>query len=98
MYSNTAIAIDPQKMYAAQQTNGGIAYKYITSSGYGYVKPGFGLPPAIGDSLTTASAQHNLQAVSIPALLTYRIEKNKISIAPSAGITANFITSAKIKT
>jgi hypothetical protein len=98
IYSNIAIVIDPQKIYAAQAPDGNIFYKYITSSGYAYVKPGFGLPPAIGDSLNSASAQHKLQSLSIPVLLTYRTGNTKFSIAPSAGITANFITSAKVET
>ena len=98
IYSNTAIAINPQEMYAAKKTDGTVAYKYITSSGYGYVKPGFGLPPAVGDSLQSAEAQHNLQSLSVPLQLTYRFDKKKISVIPSAGITANFITHATVKT
>ena len=98
IYSNTAIVIDPQKMFAAQTPDGDISYKYIASSGYAYVKPGFGLPPAVGDSLNATSAQHKLQSLSIPVLLMYKIANKKFSIAPSAGFTANLITSAKIET
>ena len=98
IYSNIAIVIDPQKLYAAQTPNGNISYKYITSSGYAYVKPGFGLPPAIGDSLNSAIAQHKLQSLSIPVMLTYKLGNKKFSISPSAGITANFIASAKVET
>jgi len=98
IFSNTAIGIDPQEMYASKKPDGSVAYKYITSSGYGYVKPGFGLPPAVGDSIRSLEAQHNLQTVSIPAMLSYKMDVNKFSIVPSAGITANFITSAKVKT
>lgn len=96
-FSNTAIAISPEEIYAVQQ-NGQVAYKYITSSGYGLIKPGFGLPPAVGDSLRSAEAQHNLQVVSIPLSVSYRIDKKKFSVIPSAGVAANFITSAKVKT
>lgn len=98
IYSNTLIAIDPQKMYAAQQANGTISYQYITSSGYAYIKPDFGSPPAIGDSLNSSTAQHNLQSLSIPVLLLYKIDKKKFSILPAAGFTANFITSATVNT
>ena len=97
VFSNTAIAISPEELYAVQQ-NGQIAYKYITSSGYGFIKPGFGLPPVIGDSIKSDEAQHNLQVVSIPLSVSYRIDKKKFSIIPSAGLSANFITSAKVKT
>lgn len=98
IYANTAIMIDPQLMHAVRQADGNIAYKYLTSSGYGFVKPGFGLPPAVGDSLQSTKAQHNLQSLSVPLLLVYRIDKKKLSIMPSAGITANFITNATVKT
>ena len=98
IYSNTAIAINPQEIYATQKTDGSIAYKYNTSSGYGYIKPGFGSPPAIGDSLRSAEAQHSLQTLSVPLLLGYRIEKKKYTVTPSAGITANIVTRAKIQT
>ena len=98
LYSNTAIAIDPQKIYAAKESNGEIAYKYNSSSGYAFVKPGFGLPPNVGDSLTAASAQHNLQYFSIPIILKYKIEKKRFSISPGLGVSANLLTSAKIQT
>lgn len=98
IYSNTAIGISPQEIYATQKTDGSIAYKYITSSGYGFVKPGFGLPPAVGDSIQSTEAQHNLQMISVPLMVSYRFEKNKFSISPAVGLSANFITSANVKT
>lgn len=98
IYSNTAIGISPQEMYAAKKTDGSVAYKYITSSGYGFVKPGFGLPPAVGDSIQSTEAQHNLQVISVPLMVSYRFEKKKFSIAPAVGLSANFITSANVKT
>lgn len=98
IYSRTAIGIHPQEMYAGKTSDGSVAYKYITSSGYGFVKPGFGLPPAVGDSLQSTEAQHNLQSVSVPLMLTYRYDKKKISIMPSAGISANYITKATVQT
>jgi hypothetical protein len=58
----------------------------------------FGLPPAIGDSIQSASTQHNLQVLSFPLMLSYRIDKKKFGIAHSAGISANIITSASVKT
>lgn len=98
IFSNTAIVIAPQEIYAAKEANGTIAYKYNVSSGYGYVKPGFGLPPAVGDSLQSATAQHNLQAVSVPLMINYKWDKKKLSIIPSAGLTANLITKATVRT
>jgi Outer membrane protein beta-barrel domain len=97
-YSNTTIAIEPQKIYAVKESNGEIAYKYNSSSGYAFVKPSFGLPPAAGDSLNTTSSQHSLQYFSIPIIIKYKIEKRRFSISPGLGISVNFLTSTKIQT
>lgn len=98
IYSNNAIVIDPQEIYASVEPDGGIAYKFITSSGYGYVKPGFNSAPAVGDSLQSATAQHNLQSVAIPLMLSYRVSKNNLSLITSFGLAANFVTHATVKT
>lgn len=98
IYSNAAIGISPQEMYASKKTDGSVAYKYITSSGYGFVKPGFGLPPAVGDSILSTEAQHNLQVISVPLMVSYRFDKKKFSISPAVGLSANFITRANVKT
>lgn len=98
IYSNTAIGISPQKIYALQDPAGDIAYKYITSSGYAYIKPGFGAPPAFGDSLAATEAKHTLQFLTVPVVIKYAIGKNKLSFIPGAGIEANFLTSAKLIT
>ncbi len=98
IFSSTVISIDPQELYASQTNNGTVAYKYITSSGYGYVKPGFGLPPAIGDSIQSTEAQHNLQSISLPLMFTGKYEKKKLAIIPAAGVSINFITNATVKT
>lgn len=98
IYTNTAINISPQEVYAAKKMDGSVAYKYITSSGYGFVKPGFGLPPAVGDSIQSTMAHHNLQVISVPLMVLYRFEKKKFSFSPAVGLSANFITSASINT
>jgi hypothetical protein len=98
IYSNTAIGISPQKIYALQDPAGDIAYKYITSSGYAYIKPGFGPPPAFGDVLTTTEAKHSLHSLSLPVVIKYTVGKNKFLFIPGAGLEANFITRAKLET
>jgi hypothetical protein len=40
VYSNIAIGIQPQTLYATVDNNQTISYKFITSSGYAYVKAG----------------------------------------------------------
>jgi hypothetical protein len=98
IYSHTAIGISPQKMYALQDPAGAISFKYITSSGYAYIKPGLGAPPAIGDSLNTTEGKHTLQFVSVPIVIKYTAINNKFSFIPGAGIEVNLLTSAKVET
>jgi hypothetical protein len=97
IYSYTTIGISPQKIYAFQEPAGSVAFKYITSSGYAYIKPGSGAPPSVGDSLNTAEAEHTLQSLSVPLIFKYSIENNKFSFRPGAGIEANLLTSAKVE-
>jgi len=98
IYSNTTIDIAPQKIYAIQSPNGDYAYKYITSAGYGYIRPGFGTSPSLGDSLSTAEAEHTLRHVTIPLLVKYNAGRGKFSILPGAGIAVNFLTGTKVET
>ncbi|MEO6219931.1 MAG: hypothetical protein ABIO81_05850 [Ginsengibacter sp.] len=97
VYSNIQIGISPQKMYAFQDPAGDIAYKYITSSGYAYIKPGFGQPPAFGDSLTTDDAKHIIENVTVPLSVKYTVAHKKISFTTGAGIEGNFITKANLE-
>ena len=97
VYTSTQIGIDPQKMYALQLPGGDVAYKFITSSGYAYIKLGTGQPPVVGDSITTSDAKHLLKHISVPLSVKYKMGKNKLTFSPSAGIEANFITNAKVE-
>ena len=98
VYSNTTIDIAPQKIYAVQSPDGDYAYKYITSAGYGYIRPGFAAPPSLGDSLLTAEAEHTLRHITIPLEIKYRIGRGRLSFIPGAGIAANFLTGTKVET
>ena len=98
LYSNTTIDIAPQKIYAVQSPGGDYAYKYITSAGYGYIRPGFTTAPALGDSLLTSEAEHTLRHITIPLAIKYKIGRGKFSIIPGAGIAANFLTGTKVET
>lgn len=97
IFANTAITIAPQELYAAQESAGNIAYKYIASSGYGFVKPSFGSSPDLGDSIKSNIAQHNLKSLSIPLMISYKTYKGRFSITPSAGVNFNFITRATLE-
>jgi len=99
IYSNTAIAISPQKIYASQNQMGKVLYKYVTSSGNAYIKPDFALSPYPGDSLKAEHAQHNLQYIIAPLVFKYKlINSDKIILSPGLGLAANFLTNAKIET
>jgi hypothetical protein len=98
IYSLTNIGITSQKLYALQGPGGEISFKYNTSSGYAYIKPGLGVPPAIGDSLTTTEGKHTLKVVRLPIILKFSVGKNRLSFTPGIGIEANFLTSAKVET
>lgn len=98
IYSNTTIDIAPQKIYAVQSPGGDYAYKYITSAGYGYIRPGFTTAPALGDSLLTTEAEHTLRHITIPLAIKYKVVRGKFSIMPGAGIAANFLTGTKVET
>ena len=97
IHRNTAIGMKPQKTYAFVDPTGDIAYKYITSAGYAFIKPEFGPQPLIGDSLTTAEAKHTMKNISIPLVARYSVGKKKITFIPAIGIEANFITEANIE-
>lgn len=98
VFSNTSISIDPQNIYATRESGGTIAYKYNASTGYAYVTPGFNAQPALGDSITANDAQHTIQYFSLPVGIKYKIGMGHFFITPVLGLTANFITSAKIQT
>ena len=97
IYANTAIGMKPQKTYAFQDPTGDVAYKYITSSGYAFIKPGFGPQPVVGDSLTTAEAKHTIENIIVPLTVQYKVLNKKISVIPGASIEANFITKANLE-
>ncbi len=98
IYSNSAIGMKPQKTYAFRDPTGDVAYKYITSSGYTFIKPGFGPQPTVGDSLTTAEAKHTIEHISVPLAIKYTVlNSKKVSITPGAGVEANFITKANLE-
>ena len=98
VYSRISIGINPQKMFAINDQAGSIAFKYVTSSGYAYIKKGSASQPSIGDSLITTEGKHQLQTLSIPLILKYSLGKNKFTIAPGAGIEASIITGGKVET
>ncbi|MDE3125406.1 MAG: hypothetical protein KGK14_07820 [Bacteroidota bacterium] len=97
-YSQSFISIRPKTIYATQNTNGVVQYKYFTSSGYAYLVPAFSNQPQVGDSLYTSTAKHTLQYFSVPLRVGYIINANKWSIIPTLGTTVNILKNATIET
>ena len=98
LYSNTSINIKPEMMYASHDDQGNVAFKYVTSSGYAYLKSGFRPIPVVGDSLLTSVAQHNLQTLSVPFTLRYAITDKRLALQSGLGVGMNFFTSTKVVT
>jgi hypothetical protein len=99
VYSNIAIGIQPQTLYATLDNNQTISYKFITSSGYAYLKPVFGTPPAAGDSITADISQHHLQYLNLPLMVSYTILMGKrFSVTPGVGVSASTLLSTRVET
>lgn len=99
VYSNIAIAIRPQTLYATAEDNQHIGYKFITSSGYAFVNPVFSSSPVAGDSISAAVAHHHLQYLNVPLMAGFKVSAGKkFSITPGAGLTASVLLSTKVRT
>ena len=97
-FSNTNIGISPHNIFASKTPNGKVAFQYNTSSGYGFIKPDFGQPLSVGDSIFCNEAEQNLQSLNVPIMATYTFSKNKFAITPGAGLSFSYVTKASIKT
>jgi len=99
IYSNIGITISPQQIYASPNQNGNVLYKYVVSSGYAYIKPGFASVPSPGDSLTAGDGQHSLKYIAVPLIARYYLINNsKLILSPGLGLAGNFLTSATVET
>ena len=97
-YAQIKIGIAPQDIYASPQSNGSMAYKYVTSSGYYNIDPNFNGAPVTGDSIQSERATHSLRIISIPLMTGFKISSKSFSIIPALGIVTNYIAGAKVKT
>lgn len=97
-YAQSFVTIQPKTIYASQNPNGIVQYKYTTSTGYAFVSPSFSSQPQIGDSLYTTTAKHTLQYFSIPFRIGYQFNKNKLAVIPTLGIALNMLHNATIET
>ncbi|HEY1871782.1 MAG TPA: hypothetical protein VGG71_12040 [Chitinophagaceae bacterium] len=90
--------IDPHEIYAVRNGPGNVSYEFVTSSGYGFLKPQSLNMPMPGDSVSTTMAKHKMQYLSVPVLFKYTISFKRFSFSPGIGITANFLTGTSVQT
>ena len=96
--SNINIATEPETIYAQPDNSGNIKYRINTSSGYGYILPSYSANPVIGDSLYAFTSTHSLRYIGIPVSVTRIFIKNKFTIGVQVGVSANFLTKARLET
>ena len=99
VYSNTALHVNPETLYAAHDNNRGTSYKYISSLGYAYVKPAFDLSPGVGDSIRSEKAEQHVSYLSVPLMAGYTLNAGKkFTVLPGIGFTTNFLLGSKLET
>ncbi len=96
--SNINIITEPEIIYAQPDNSGNVKYRVNNSSGYGYILPSFSSKPGIGDSLYAFTSTHSLRYIGIPISVTYSFIKNKFTLGAKMGVSANFLTKAKLET
>lgn len=94
--SSTSIA--PSTIYAKSDGNGRPRFELHCSSGFAYITPKSGAVIAVGDSAKTSGTVSKLTYVTIPALVSFHINKSKFSFSPTVGAGLNFLTSGKTTT
>ncbi len=96
--SNRTIAINPKRIYAANNGNGSIEYLYNCSSGYTFISSKLAASPVAGDSLQTQEAKNTLQYVSIPLMIKYNFLFKKINLFSSIGASLSLLTKGRLST
>ena len=96
--TNRTIAINPKRIYAANNGNGGVDYLYNCSSGYTFLSSKFAASPVAGDSLQTKETKNTLQYLSIPLLVKYNFSFKRINLFTSIGTSLNILTKGRLST
>ena len=96
--TNRTIAINPKRIYAANNGNGGVDYLYNCSSGYTFLSSKFAASPVAGDSLQTQETKNTLQYLSIPLLVKYNFSFKRINLFTSIGTSLNILTKGRLST
>ena len=96
--TNKTISINPKTIYAANDGNGGIKYRYNCSSGYALLAPKLAANPVAGDSLQAFNATNTLQYLAIPLIVKYNFSIKKFDLFTSVGISFNILTKGRLTT
>jgi hypothetical protein len=94
-YTRSSTTVRPKDIYAEQDNNGNVHYRFDCSSGYTYVPPHSGLTPAPGDSISLTSNHNILAYLGIPLAIEYRFSFGKFSLSASAGVQVNILLEGK---
>ena len=97
-YSHIKIDMQPKQIFAGLDNDGKVKYRFDCSSGYSFISPGVGAPPAVGDSINVTASTSTLQYVGIPLALSFHFAVGKFNIIPVVGAVANFVVKQKIET
>ena len=98
-YNNRSVVIQPKNIYAQLDPDGNVKYRFDCSSGYTYITPKSGTIPVVGDSISVARSNNNLQYIGVPLSINYTfLSSKKINIIPSLGLMANFLVKQSIQT
>ncbi|MDP4262040.1 MAG: outer membrane beta-barrel protein [Bacteroidota bacterium] len=90
-YTKSLSSVRPKDIYAEQDNNGNILYRFDCSSGYTYIPPHSGVTPPIGDTITVTDNRNTLSYLGIPLEVEYRISFGKFSLSAAAGGQANIL-------
>ncbi len=96
--SNINIVTEAETIYAQPDNSGNVKYRINTSSGYAFILPSYSANPVVGDSLYAFTSTHSLRYIGIPVSVTCSFVKNKFTIGAQAGVSANFLTKARLET
>lgn len=92
-FSTSSASVAPKTVYALTDNNGHTHYELHCSSGYVYLSPKDGAPPAPGDSAQTLGTRFKLSYVNIPVLVSYQVNKGRFTLLPTIGAGFNILTS-----
>jgi hypothetical protein len=90
--------IDSAVSFAVKNETGNVQFQFNSVLGYSYLSSPGSVIPSLGDSISTAKSNTSLHYLTVPLIISYRIDKGRFGIAPGAGVTFNILTKAAMET